>query len=77
MRKQKWMRLANWSFLQADCVDELSLVIAPLADGSTTSVSIFEQSGYLTGKAPVTLFLKEMKKVDGDGVWLRYGIKRS
>lgn len=66
----------NWSFLQAGCVDELSLVIAPLADGSTTSVSIFERAEYLPKKAPIALSLKEMKQVDGNGVWLRYGIAK-
>lgn len=67
----------NWSFLQAGCVDELSLVIAPLADGSTTSVSIFERSDFLPKKAPVALSLKEMKQIDGNGVWLRYEIAKS
>lgn len=67
----------NWSFLQAGCVDELSLVIAPLADGSTTSVSIFERSDFLPKKAPIALSLKEMKQLDGNGVWLRYEIAKS
>ena len=67
----------NWSFLQAGCVDELSLVIAPLADGSTTSVSIFERADYLPKKAPIALSLKEIKQVDGNGVWMRYEIAKS
>lgn len=67
----------NWSFLQAGCVDEISLVIAPLADGSTTSVSIFERADYLPKKAPIALSLKEIKKVDGNGVWMRYEIAKS
>lgn len=67
----------NWSFLQAGCVDEVSLVIAPLADGSTTSVSIFERADYLPKKAPIALSLKEIKKVDGNGVWMRYEIAKS
>lgn len=66
----------NWSFLRSGCVDELSLVIAPLADGGTTSVSIFERSDFLPKKAPVALSLKEMKQVDGSSVWLRYGIAK-
>lgn len=67
----------NWSFLQAGCVDELSLVIAPLADGSTTSVSIFERADYLPKKAPIALSLKEIKQIDGNGVWMRYEIAKS
>lgn len=65
----------NWSFLQAGCIDELSLVIAPLADGSTTSVSIFEKADFLSGKGPVALSLKGMKKTDGGAVWLCYTVK--
>lgn len=67
----------NWSFLQAGCVDELSLVIAPLADGSTTSVSIFERADYLPKKAPIALSLKEIKQIDGNGVWMRYEIAKA
>lgn len=67
----------NWSFLQAGCVDELSLVIAPLADGSTTSVSIFERADYLPKKAPIALSLKEIKQVDGNGVWMCYEIAKA
>ena len=32
---------ADWSFLDADMVDELSLVIAPVTDGSQGSASVF------------------------------------
>lgn len=62
----------DWSFLQAGCVDELSLVIAPLADGSTTSVSIFERADFLPEKAPAALFLKEVRQTEDGSVWLRY-----
>ena len=37
--------LMNWSFAQADLLDEVSIVMAPVADGSTTAVSIFEKAG--------------------------------
>lgn len=62
----------NWSFLQEDLIDELSLVIAPVADGSTTAVSIFEKSDFLPAKAPVAFQLKEVKQLEGGSLWLRY-----
>lgn len=62
----------NWSFLQTGCVDELSLVIAPIADGNTDSVSIFERAGFLPVKAPVALFLKAVEQTEDGSVWLRY-----
>ena len=62
----------NWSFLQEGLIDELSLVIAPVADGSTTAVSIFEQSALLPYHRPVGFALKEARPLDGDALWLRY-----
>ena len=64
--------VVNWSFLQAGCVDEVSLVVAPVADGSTTAVSSFEQGGFLPNRGPVALSLAEAKPLAGDGLWLRY-----
>lgn len=67
----------NWSFLQDDLIDELSLVIAPVADGNTTSVSIFEKSEFLPARTPVAFRLEEIKKLEGDSLWLRYRLKSS
>lgn len=62
----------NGSFLQEDLIDELSLVISPLADGNTSSVSIFERSGFLPDRKPAAFSLAEATKLDGDVLWLRY-----
>ncbi len=65
----------NWSFLQAGLVDELSLVIAPLADGENDTVTLFEKSDYLPASAPVEFALKSVEKGKGDSIWLRYSVK--
>lgn len=44
--------LMNWSFAQADLLDEVSIVMAPVADGSTTAVSIFEKAGSCRTESP-------------------------
>lgn len=62
----------NWTFLQTGAIDELSLVIAPVADGRNTAVSIFEKSDFLPGGRPVGFTLKEIKQIEGGGLWLRY-----
>lgn len=62
----------NWSFLQEGLLDELSLVIAPVSDGSTTAVSIFERADFLPQKGPFAFELKEVRQLDGSGLWLRY-----
>lgn len=65
----------NWSFLQADLIDELSIVKVPVADGENNTVTVFEKSDHLPTKSPVEFALKAVEKTDGDGVWLRYTIK--
>lgn len=65
----------NWSFLQEDLIDEVSLVVAPVADGSTTSVSIFEQADFLPAHTPVAFTLKEVEKLEGNALWLRYVVR--
>lgn len=62
----------NGSFLQEDLIDELSVVMAPIVDGERDTVSLFEKGDYLPSKAPVSLSLKSVEPVKGDGVWLRY-----
>jgi len=65
----------NGSFLKAELIDELSLVVAPLADGTTGSLSVFDaEEGY--GKRMATHFtLKSVKKIYKDFLWIRYQTK--
>lgn len=65
----------NWSFLQAGLVDELSLVIAPVADGENDTVTLFEKSSYLPAHLPVAFSLKAVERGKGDSVWLRYTVR--
>ncbi|MBD1379879.1 RibD family protein [Metabacillus arenae] len=66
----------NWSFLQEGLIDELSIVMAPLTDGETNTVTLFEKADYLPPKAPVAFSLESVEPVNGDGVWLRYTVKK-
>ncbi|MGN1139912.1 MAG: dihydrofolate reductase family protein, partial [Oliverpabstia sp.] len=69
--------IMNASFLQDELIDELSLVVSPLADGNTTSASIFERSGFLPSRKTVAFSLSEAKPLDGDALWLRYRKKKT
>ncbi|WP_058302720.1 dihydrofolate reductase family protein [Gorillibacterium timonense] len=60
----------NWSFLQAGLIDELSLVLTPVVDGETNTVTLFEKTDYLPLKVPTAFSLKSVEKLKGDGVWL-------
>ena len=68
--------VVNWSFLREGPIDELSLVVAPVADGNTTSVSIFEQADFLPRHAPVPFRLREAKTLEGNALWLRYDARK-
>lgn len=64
----------NWTFLQQGVVDELSLVIAPAADGNPDSVTVFEKSELLPGSVPVEFHLKNAERLEGDGIHLLYTV---
>jgi riboflavin biosynthesis pyrimidine reductase len=62
----------NGSLLNEGLIDELSLMMLPIADGTPKSPTTFEVSDYLT-KGPATLLkLKEVKQLENDVVWLKY-----
>ena len=68
--------LTNWSFIQENLIDELSLVIAPVADGGRESATIFEKSDFLPHRAPAAFTLKAVEQIEGDTLWLRYLLKK-
>jgi riboflavin biosynthesis pyrimidine reductase len=65
----------NGTFLNEGLIDELSLIIAPIADGSSNSLTLFETSSHLKKQPPVNFFLKEIEKLDDGGLWLKYVTK--
>ncbi|MEH6908641.1 dihydrofolate reductase family protein [Neobacillus drentensis] len=62
----------NSSFLNEGLIDELSLVLVPIADGASNSVTLFETSSYLKKRQPVNFFLKSIEKLDDGGLWMKY-----
>jgi 2,5-diamino-6-(ribosylamino)-4(3H)-pyrimidinone 5'-phosphate reductase len=64
----------NGSFLAADLIDELSVLLAPVADGSIGTPSLFDAK---EGRGPARkLELRSVEKRKGGLVWLRYKVKR-
>lgn len=64
----------NWTFLQQGVVDEVSLLIAPAADGDPNTVTVFEQSPLLAASSPMEFHLKSVERVGEDGVHLLYAV---
>lgn len=57
--------LVNGSFLEAQLIDEMSVILVPIVDGSQTR-TLFE------GAHPKDFKIKDIQKIDPDGLWLRY-----
>ncbi len=64
----------NGSFLKAGLIDELSLVLMPIADGSTGTPTVFDVESGHTRRTATKLALQSVKRLDGGALWLRYRI---
>jgi 2,5-diamino-6-(ribosylamino)-4(3H)-pyrimidinone 5'-phosphate reductase len=62
----------NGSFLRAGLVDELSLLVAPVADGRIGTPALFDIEGDVT---PRRLVLEAVERRAGDVLWLRYRVE--
>ncbi len=62
--------ITNWCFAKDGLIDELSIVMAPVADGDTKAVSIFEDMA--DENNAISMKLKDVKKLEGDALWLTY-----
>ena len=66
----------NWSFIQAGLCDEVSVVIAPCADGSASAQTLFMEKPGISDDTAAGFTLLEAKSLPGSAVWLRYKVER-
>jgi len=64
----------NGSLLNAGLIDEVSLLVLPLADGTANTPTTFEVGDYLPKKPARQLKVLDIKKLDDDVIWLRYKV---
>lgn len=64
----------NGSFLSAGLVDELSLIIAPMVEGNSNALSLFEY-GNNSNQPVVEFVLEKIEHLEQSGLWLRYKLK--
>lgn len=62
----------NGSFMNEGLLDELSLVVAPVADGNSNTVTLFEKADYLEGNPPMEFKLQSVDRLGENGLWIRY-----
>ena len=67
---------ANGAFLRAGLIDELSLVICPVIDGSTGGPVVFNSGDTDLGPAPIeSMTLVSHDVLEGGAMWLRYRLR--
>lgn len=65
----------NWTFIQAGMCDEVSIVLAPVADGSNETPTLFEVRNALGNTQAIGFQLDNVEIVKDNTVWLRYKLK--
>lgn len=66
----------NGSFLKAGLIDELSLVLMPIADGAMDVPTVFDAERGHTKRMATHLKLKSIKRLDKGALWIRYAVKK-
>ncbi len=64
--------LINGSMLEADLIDELSLLLLPIADASSGTPTVFELAAQEKKKSVRHLRLKQVRKLRHQVLWLTY-----
>jgi riboflavin biosynthesis pyrimidine reductase len=64
----------NGSLLNAGVIDEVSLLVLPIVDGTINTATTFEVADYLPKKETHDLKLLDIQKLDHGVVWLRYQV---
>ncbi|MFM9413540.1 dihydrofolate reductase family protein [Peptococcus simiae] len=67
--------ILNWSFIQAGMCDELSLVLAPVADGSRDTPSLFQAKEGLSANKAIGFQLEQVEEKEAGILWLRYKLQ--
>jgi 2,5-diamino-6-(ribosylamino)-4(3H)-pyrimidinone 5'-phosphate reductase len=62
----------NGALLQAGLIDEVSVIVTPVADGRTGNAALFDVAA---DSAPVPLVLENVERRAADLIWLRYRIE--
>jgi 2,5-diamino-6-(ribosylamino)-4(3H)-pyrimidinone 5'-phosphate reductase len=63
----------NGAMLRAGLIDEVSVLVVPVADGRIGTPALFDIEG--DGVAPHRLGLETVERRDGDVLWLRYRVE--
>ena len=64
----------NGGFLKAGLIDEISHIVAPVADGTNEVPTVFDVENGHSRRVAKKLTLKSVKKLPGGVLWIRYRV---
>ena len=67
----------NGSFLEAGLIDEFSLILAPIADGTIGAPTVFEAKEGYEGRQATHFSLTSVERIYEDFLWIRYKVLKS
>lgn len=67
----------NWTYLQNGFVDEVSIVMAPIADGDPDMQTLFMAREPISTIQPISFSLLDVRQLEDSTVWLRYKVNNS
>lgn len=65
----------DWSFLAAGCLDEVSLVVAPVVDATPDAATTFERTDGHENDPAAPLLLTSTEDLGEGTLWLRYNVE--
>lgn len=66
----------NWSMLQNGLVDEVSVILAPIANGDPNGHRFFVAKEPYSSIKETAFQLKSVKELEHDTIWIRYSVKK-
>ncbi|MEA4948047.1 MAG: RibD family protein [Petrimonas sp.] len=67
----------NWSFIQQGLVDEISMILSPIANGDWNSPRFFMAKEPYSTIKPASFDLKSVQQLEGGTLWIKYTVKQS
>lgn len=65
----------NWSFIQNGLVDEVSMILAPIANADSEGNRFFVAKEPYSSIQPTAFQLKSVKELEYGTLWIRYSVK--
>ena len=65
----------NWSFIQEDLVDEISVILAPIANGDPGGHRFFAAKEPYSSIQEIAFKLKAVEELEQGTLWIRYSVK--